>query len=486
MEALPADCGLFTAPLLSQSDIEGLFAVPSMPSFDASMFTPEKYQQPEGVDLGEVWSSPHSNPLGEETKTLNSEKNQLNDKVKDEYLQLMSDCAREYIASVSSTELRKIFGGLVLPIDGREEQNKQQRGDNFKGGDGTDDERNDEGNVAAEPLPVRTVAIKIRPDVLCGAVMDALSHAVENVGGEMTKRQGGHLRAVLPGFWMKPAETFHEADASVISGLSSLHPFDDGHSSIASAGRENSSDTVDQSRMTMLPPILVDAQLVARRRARFFDRTLLIRTFRVGGCGIEGVSGWEGRSAGPVTSNTYADCDSVVDEDEDGLGGTMIRETASLVQKMTAEGGDFSGFSPISRSPTSGTSTATEATSYVGHIGNILTSPLRLFTGSHGGSDYQERVAQKDTSTSTIFPDPYSVTEAVSLRLRRQYKPTSSVQRVDEYSQWTTYPALSDEDWPFVRSSWRFLKECLNELDNRDLAYRYSALLHVYLLLLYF
>ena len=42
-----------------------------------------------------------------------------------------------------------------------------------------------------EPLPVRTVAVRIRPDVLCGAVMDALTTSVERVGGEMTKRQGG-------------------------------------------------------------------------------------------------------------------------------------------------------------------------------------------------------------------------------------------------------------------------------------------------------
>jgi hypothetical protein len=52
-----------------------------------------------------------------------------------------------------------------------------------------------------EPLPVRTVAIRIRPDVLCGAVMDAVHHAFEMLPNNCTthilKRQGGHLRGAV-------------------------------------------------------------------------------------------------------------------------------------------------------------------------------------------------------------------------------------------------------------------------------------------------
>jgi hypothetical protein len=42
-----------------------------------------------------------------------------------------------------------------------------------------------------EPLPIRTVSIRIRCDVMCGAVMDALTTSVERLDGEITKRQGG-------------------------------------------------------------------------------------------------------------------------------------------------------------------------------------------------------------------------------------------------------------------------------------------------------
>ena len=40
-------------------------------------------------------------------------------------------------------------------------------------------------------LPVRTVTIRIRCDVMCGAVMDAITTSVERLDGEITKRQGG-------------------------------------------------------------------------------------------------------------------------------------------------------------------------------------------------------------------------------------------------------------------------------------------------------
>ncbi len=52
-----------------------------------------------------------------------------------------------------------------------------------------------------EPLPVRTIAIRVRPDVLCGAIMDAAHNAFEILPGNCTthiiKRQGGHLRAAV-------------------------------------------------------------------------------------------------------------------------------------------------------------------------------------------------------------------------------------------------------------------------------------------------
>lgn len=61
--------------------------------------------------------------------------------------------------------------------------------------------KNDINNNVEEPLPVRTVSIRVRPDVLCGAIMDAAHHAFEilpsNCTTHIIKRQGGHLRGAV-------------------------------------------------------------------------------------------------------------------------------------------------------------------------------------------------------------------------------------------------------------------------------------------------
>ena len=56
------------------------------------------------------------------------------------------------------------------------------------------------GELAQDSLPVRTLTIRIRPDVLCGAVMDSVFASVEACSDHslrLLKRQGGHLRAVV-------------------------------------------------------------------------------------------------------------------------------------------------------------------------------------------------------------------------------------------------------------------------------------------------
>jgi hypothetical protein len=61
--------------------------------------------------------------------------------------------------------------------------------------------KNNNNNNVEEPLPVRTVSIRVRPDVLCGAIMDAAHHAFEilpsNCTTHIIKRQGGHLRGAV-------------------------------------------------------------------------------------------------------------------------------------------------------------------------------------------------------------------------------------------------------------------------------------------------
>jgi hypothetical protein len=48
---------------------------------------------------------------------------------------------------------------------------------------------------SAPPLPVRTLTMRLRPDVLCGAVMDAAAQSLHDA--KVWKRQGGHLQALV-------------------------------------------------------------------------------------------------------------------------------------------------------------------------------------------------------------------------------------------------------------------------------------------------
>lgn len=64
-------------------------------------------------------------------------------------------------------------------------------------------------STTTDNLPIRTIMIRIRPDVLCGAVMEALQTALldkqnnkknHNNTTEMDKRQGGHIQATWCGY----------------------------------------------------------------------------------------------------------------------------------------------------------------------------------------------------------------------------------------------------------------------------------------------
>jgi hypothetical protein len=65
-------------------------------------------------------------------------------------------------------------------------------------------------NVVLEKLPVRTLSIRIRPDVLCGAVMDAAHKSLQQLQACIEKRQGGHLSALVPGAVYIPMNEYVE------------------------------------------------------------------------------------------------------------------------------------------------------------------------------------------------------------------------------------------------------------------------------------
>jgi hypothetical protein len=196
-----SDRGMYTIPFLSRHDLETMNI----------------------VSLPEWISRPSS------TGGMSSREREL-------YMKRILDCAVEYIEPMKSKKLQKLFSGWVPgPGEGQSSPRREGRDDaNGRGGDSqrivayhsmaqkSNDDNYDENDGDSscnedengygfedingvtyaspshkqqsqflEPLPVRTVTIRIRCDVMCGAVMDALTTSVERIDGEITKRQGG-------------------------------------------------------------------------------------------------------------------------------------------------------------------------------------------------------------------------------------------------------------------------------------------------------
>lgn len=193
---------LYTKPLLSRYEIQTL-NIPSIP---------------ENI----------KHPLSSTDEVTLSSSN------RERYIQTIVNCNIEYIEPIKSKYLKRLFSGWQPgPGENREMQQQQQERITQQGGDDSSqrvmaysppksttqsslDNDNNNDDVSSEeeentdnfedingmtyessnksimePLPVRTVTIHIRCDVMCGAVMDALATSVEGLGGEMTKRQGG-------------------------------------------------------------------------------------------------------------------------------------------------------------------------------------------------------------------------------------------------------------------------------------------------------
>ena len=164
-----------------------------------------------------------------------------------------------------------------------------------------------------QPLPVRTVAIRIRPDVLCGAVMDGVYQGLTSfvtdgayqastgLQARIRKRQGGHLRGVVVG--------------AVVPSESETEP------------------------PTRYPPFLVDVQLCTYK-SDDCDRMLLIRTYHV--TEDEDDAAMEDfvtlQSESNVSNDEYklVSHHTMLEDEFDTSASTHLRESCALVQRMEA------------------------------------------------------------------------------------------------------------------------------------------------------
>ena len=440
VQSLPADMGCISVPLLGKEEVEDMFPPLSSSggaggTMDMGNFNPfdpntaaaianlgnemeGEAKEKDGNDQEEhvaglagayddlVSSTAHSAQPNNSTGSVHTsskndgdepEKQQQQEEEREEFLSTTQNCFREYVRPVAPGMLRKMFAGLVEPIDsesrtmtyikelggetapGATAANRPERDDAPLGSGGTSTIVNAGKNNSSRPAnvepipPVRTVTIRIRPDVLCGAVMDAISTAITDVGGEITKRRGGHLRCTVPGYWLgrgKSASRQTSANELDGMGLGSLDgaettPIQAATPGALSPGVESEEDHLassfshllspfsshnkaqkygNQQRPAkdriLLPPITVDVQLVTRKLTRECERMLLIRVYKCQD--IE--AGGSGEASAQHLDFVSVDVDSMgLDLSHHGgmtecpideWGGILLREAGSLVQKM--------------------------------------------------------------------------------------------------------------------------------------------------------
>ena len=481
-----SDRGLYTKPLLSRNEVETLDMV-TLPSWIAR-------------------------PGVEEDSSINN-----TSRGREVYMNRILSCITEYIEPPKPKTLRRLFSGWV-PGPGERRPEDEGGGRGRLDGDedsklvtaysphnsphdsteNDDDENDDFGDVRSrsrsqqeiimEPLPVRTVTTRIRPDVLCGAVMDAVTTTVEKSEGEMTKRQGGHLRAIIPGrrirVWI-PGE-WEEEQSKVDEKGEERHPSgqvdSDAHSVVSmlsSMSFSSPSRTPKSKRPTFkaLPPYLVDAQLVTKKLGKECERVLLIRVYRVQDVAQQRSDDQEELLDVPDPLDLTSIVDFMGDgsridlELESRRSVSALQDAASLVQRLKAVGGEGfvidqpqSMLNPLdeheNESVTSNVSTAT----YLKSFGDAITSPIRYLSGSS--------VAPLLTSPPPSGSGAKTVMGLMTVELRKKCQASSSVGTYSKRDKaHGLYPCLAKDDAPYVQSSWIFLKACIEELDQRCLGY---------------
>jgi hypothetical protein len=195
--------------------------------------------------------------------------------------------AREYIDSMTPQAIRKLFVGLTDPKPLKNQQQQQVNGGKGQMSDPNQAPHNRKQQQIMSELqmlhhPVRTCIIRVRPDVLCGSVLDAVARVLldEGMNGEILKKQGGHLRGIVPPTYREDDELSFRTSARHAAGLQQRKA----KSRAMEAGQGQSTTTLTNGRSSdvkLLPPYIVDAQLCTKKRSKDCERVVVVRIFAV-------------------------------------------------------------------------------------------------------------------------------------------------------------------------------------------------------------
>ena len=311
----------------------------------------------------------------------------------------------------------------------------------------------------------------------------------------------------------------NDSDASsVASGISSMLSL----SPVLSGGRRGGSRRASFSKKRsnklepkceILPPYVIDAQLVTKKVGKECQRLLLLRMYRERDIAsaecmdkenendeeaydlITPLSGTSG--IGSLADALYDNCDVNTEQHKQRCKGKgkapqidplleskhslkALVEASALVQRIKTVGGSGFSIDPQcchhERDADFSVTSHTSSKSYLRSFGDAITSPVRYLSGFTTNNSIVAPM-NSSGSLSSSLPHP-NVAELMSTVLLQKTVPSPSVGDSNEVltavkqRSHGIFPALSLKDAPYIKSSWMFLRDCIEELDRRCLAYR--------------
>lgn len=356
-----------------------------------------------------------SNFLFPSYSTLNQETKNGSTKSK----RLLPVLVKEYCLSIPEKSLRRMYIGLKDDI-ARSRQN-------IKSSDLISPSHGYE-NISSLVLPVRTLTILVRPDVLCGAVMEAVSAALTNqVNAKIVKRQGGHCQALVPSakafvshfdFNNDGARNMTSIDEAnlaadmAVADAAAAYGFELGNDDIHET---NGNMTIQKSpKQVLYPPFFVDIQLTTFKSERC-ERCLLIRVY--------------------PCSTIETDEDYKIDRHTDDVTDS---------EEFKFDGGDHTA-------------------SKFDAVAEATASRLRECASLVQCIEIPDHVKRMRLNQHLSFIE---LKEMASKHLLRSYTACRSVN-----DGAVTLPSLNNEDFEIIKSSWRLVDAIWEELDNRDLTF---------------
>ena len=345
-------------------------------------------------------------------------------------------------------------------------------------------------SVAEPPqmLPVRTVSIRIRPDVLCGAVMDAIQHSlmdnlndlsstgdgfdgdddddddddgidgISDEGGgaalhpetvRILKRQGGHFQAVVE---PRKYQQQMQPPASPASSTREMSPGRNAGADGSPARGEPAELAAGAAATATEAPFFLDAQLCTYK-SDFCERILLIRVYHH-------------PSSGDGSTSTKTAAAAAVASPSSGTRSPSTpaptAETSSAAGSVDDQAVDDSFQIVSNLDPERDRAvTALEASNHLREACALIQRMEAPQTAKRIRISFS--TGPSGTPAVRTLSD---VQEAVSRHLLSHYRACPSVAVGG-----LTLPSLNSNDWPVVQSCWPTLTQIFDELESRDLTY---------------